>query len=72
MTKRHGAAADRLGVSRLARTVLDGERLDRTRQEFDLDAAPGGCAWCPGFSPRAGESHGICPSCAAKLMAGVR
>lgn len=31
------------------------------------------CAWCPGFSPtdpqQAGRSHGICPSCAATLLA---
>lgn len=27
------------------------------------------CAWCPGFVPKPGESHGICPSCAAKFDA---
>ena len=28
------------------------------------------CAWCPGFDPAKnvpGQSHGICPSCQAKM-----
>lgn len=33
------------------------------------------CAWCPDFVPssvnNAGVSHGICPSCAAKMNAAI-
>jgi DnaJ-class molecular chaperone len=33
------------------------------------------CAWCPDFdpsAPQANTSHGICPACAAKLIATAR
>jgi hypothetical protein len=33
--------------------------------------APPRCAWCPGFVPVAGESHGICPTCAAQFDAAI-
>jgi len=32
------------------------------------------CAWCPDFDPTAqapGRSHGLCPTCAAKLAAAL-
>lgn len=30
------------------------------------------CAWCPGFVPGPGASHGICPACIARFDAGER
>lgn len=29
------------------------------------------CAWCPGFVPAAGESHGMCPACAVRFEAAL-